>query len=91
MQADTAVSPYIQQTNFPFCELKGRANCLIFPGLASANIAAKLVYRLGNAESIGPLTLGFSKPMNILHPTCDVEDVVNATAITVIECLDGVL
>lgn len=91
MQADTAVSPYIQQTNFPFCELKGRANCLIFPGLASANIAAKLLHRLGNAESIGPLTLGFSKPMNILHPTCDVEDVVNATAITVIECLDGTL
>ncbi len=42
-------------------------------------------------ETIGPLTLGFEKPINVLHPSCDVEDVVNATAITVIESLDGCL
>jgi len=91
MQADTAVSPAIQAQNFPFCELKGRANVLIFPSLASGNIAARLIYRLGKAESIGPLTLGLSKPINVLHPSCDVEDVINATAITVIECLDGTI
>jgi len=91
MQADTAVNPEIQQRNFPFCELRGRANVLIFPNLASANIACKLVRHLGGAEAIGPLTLGFERPINILHPTCDVEDVVNGTAITVIEALDGSL
>lgn len=91
MQADTAVCEDLQARNFPFCELKGRANVLIFPTLASGNIAEKLVNRLGSAEVIGPLTLGLSKPINVLHPSCDVEDVVNATAITVIECLDGTL
>ena len=91
MQADTAVVPAIQERTFPFCELKGGANVLIFPDLASANIAAKLVYRLGAAESIGPLTLGFERPVNVLHPSCDVEDVVRATAITVIETIDGTL
>jgi malate dehydrogenase (oxaloacetate-decarboxylating)(NADP+) len=91
MQADTAVCQSIQERNFPFCQLKGPANVLIFPTLASGNIAEKLVNRLGGTEVIGPLTLGLSKPINVLHPSCDVEDVVNATAITVIECLDGTL
>ncbi len=91
MQADTAVCESIQENTFPFCELKGRANVLIFPSLASANIATKLVHRLGNVEAIGPLTLGFEKPINVLHPACDVDDVVKATAITVIEALDGSL
>ena len=91
MQADTAVCDDIRERTFPFCALKERANVLIFPDLASGNIAEKLVHRIGGAEVIGPLTLGLSKPINVLHPSCDVEDVVNATAITVIECLDGTL
>jgi malate dehydrogenase (oxaloacetate-decarboxylating)(NADP+) len=91
MQADTAVYTPIQKEAFPFCELNGPANVLVFPNLASGNIAAKLLHRIGGAESIGPLTLGASKPLNVLHPSCDVEEVVNATAITVIECLDGTL
>ncbi|MBN2560859.1 MAG: NADP-dependent malic enzyme [Phycisphaerae bacterium] len=91
MQADTAVCASIQESTFPFCELKGPANVLIFPNLAAGNAAAKLLHRIGGAESIGPLTLGFSKPINVLHPSCDVEEVVNGAAITVIECLDGTL
>ena len=85
------MSESIQSRNFPFCELKGRANVLIFPDLACGTIAQKLVNRLGGVEAIGPLTMGFAKPINVLHPACDVEDVVNASAITVIECLDGTL
>jgi len=89
MQADTAVCEAIQKKTFPFCKLAGKANVLIFPDLASGNIASKLIHRIGGAEPIGPLTLGLSRPINVLHPSCDVEEVVNATAITVIECLDG--
>src|SRR5262249_44481038 len=89
MRADTALSKAIQDERFEFCALKGPANVLIFPDLNSANIAAHLMNRAGGAEAIGPLTLGLSKPVNVLHPSCDVEDVVNATAVTVIECLDG--
>jgi len=91
MQFDTAFSKEMQEEFFPFCDLKGRANVFVFPNLAAGLIAAKLVTRLGHAEKIGPLTLGLSKPVNVLHLSCDVEDVVNATAITVIECLDGTL
>ncbi|MFQ5805929.1 MAG: NADP-dependent malic enzyme [Phycisphaerae bacterium] len=91
LQIDTALSKDMQDEFYPFCELKGKANVLIFPNLAAGLIAAKLVTRVGQAEKIGPLTLGFSKPVNVLHLSSDVEDVVNATAITVIECLDGTL
>ena len=91
MQADTAVTPSIQKEQFPFCSLGGRANVLICPDLSSALISAKLLSRIGGAEWIGPVTVGLSKPVNILYLNCSVEDVVNATAITVIECLDGVL
>jgi len=91
MRIDTALSRSIQEELFPFCELKGAANVLIFPDLNSGNIAAQLVTRIGGAETIGPLTLGLSKPLNVLHPASDVEDVVNATAVTVIESLDGTL
>jgi malate dehydrogenase (oxaloacetate-decarboxylating)(NADP+) len=91
MQFDTAYSKDMQDEFFPFCELKGRANVLVFPNLASGLLAAKMVTRMGQAERIGPLTLGLSKPVNVLHLSSDVEDVVNATAITVIECLDGTL
>lgn len=91
MQADTAISSDIQQRSFPFCELGGRANVLIFPDLASGNITSKLLQHIGGVETIGPLTLGLARPVNILHPSCDVEDVVNAAAMTVIECVDGVM
>jgi malate dehydrogenase (oxaloacetate-decarboxylating)(NADP+) len=91
LQLDTALSKELQDDLFPFCELNGPANVLIFPNLSAGLISAKLATRLGNAESIGPLTVGLSKPVNVLHLSCTVENVVNATAITVIECLDGTL
>jgi malate dehydrogenase (oxaloacetate-decarboxylating)(NADP+) len=91
LQVDTAFSEDMQNEFFPFCALQGKANVLVFPGLAAGLIGAKLVARLGSAELIGPLTLGFGKPVNVLHLESDVDDVVNATAITVIECVDGAL
>jgi malate dehydrogenase (oxaloacetate-decarboxylating)(NADP+) len=91
MQADVALSAQHQKDQYPFCELNGPANVLIFPNLSASLLAAKMIKQLGNAELIGPLTLGFAKPLNVLQLSCDVDDVVNATAITVIACLDGVL
>ena len=91
MQADTALSKQMQEDLYSFCDLKGPANVLIFPSLSSSLLATKLVKEIGGAELIGPLTLGFSKPINALQLSCTVEDVVNATAITVIESIDGSL
>ncbi|GAB6282533.1 MAG: NADP-dependent malic enzyme [Ignavibacterium sp.] len=85
MQADTAVFPEILNDYFPFSDLKGMANVLIFPNLDSANIAYKLLWRIGNASVIGPILMGMGKPVHVLQKGADVNDIVNMAAIAVVE------
>jgi malate dehydrogenase (oxaloacetate-decarboxylating)(NADP+) len=82
MQIDTAVDAEIAEEFFPFSEIKGDANVMIFPNLASANIAYKLLMRVGGAEAIGPILIGMKKPVNVLQRASTVQDVVNMTTIT---------
>ncbi len=89
MQVDAAINKGVCKLKCPGCKLKGNANILIFPDLQSANIAYKLVERLGNAKAIGPILQGLVKPVNDLSRGCDVEDIVNLTAITVIQAQGG--
>ncbi len=83
MQADTAVVPEIINEIYPFSTLKGGANVLICPGLTSANIAYKLLARLGGATAVGPILMGIQKPVYLLIPGNDVTDIVNITAMAV--------
>jgi len=85
MQADTAIVPEIMDETFPFCEIKGGANVLIFPDLQSANICYKLMQRVGGAEAIGPILIGMNKPINVLQRSADVDEIVNMAMITVLE------
>jgi len=85
MQADTAVVPEILNGTYDFNELKGAANVLIFPNLESGNIAYKLMNRLGGAEAIGPILMGVSKSIHVLQRNCEVNDIVNMTAIAVLD------
>jgi malate dehydrogenase (oxaloacetate-decarboxylating)(NADP+) len=85
MQADTAVFEQILQESYPWSRLKHRANVLIFPELQSANIAYKLIWRLANAEAVGPILLGLSKPVHVLQPGVEVMDIVNVTALCVVD------
>ena len=85
MQADTAVVPEILRGTYDFNELKGAANVLIFPNLESGNIAYKLMNRLGGAEAIGPILMGLSKSIHVLQRNCEVNDIVNMTAIAVLD------
>ncbi len=85
MQADTAVVPEIIKGTYPFCSLKEGANVLIFPDLQSGNIAYKLLMHLGGAEAIGPILMGMKKPVHVLQRGCDVSDIVNMTAIAVVD------
>jgi malate dehydrogenase (oxaloacetate-decarboxylating)(NADP+) len=88
MQADTAVAPEFATEYFPFSLIKGDANVLIFPGLASSNIGYKLLQRLGGAEVIGPILYGMAKPVHIMHQSSEVADIVNVTAIAVADAQD---
>ncbi len=85
MQADTAVVPEIIEKDFPFSNLKGKANVLIFPDLNSGNIAYKLMARIGEATVVGPILMGMRKPVHVLQRGATVDDITNMTAIAVVE------
>ena len=85
MQANTAIVPDIIESTYDFSTLRGGANVLIFPDLGSANIAYKLCAELARADAIGPVLIGLSKSAHVLKHGCEVEDIVNMTAIAVAE------
>jgi malate dehydrogenase (oxaloacetate-decarboxylating)(NADP+) len=82
MQVEPAVDEKIAQDFFPFSQIQGDANVLIFPNLSSANIAYKLLQKLGGAEAIGPILVGMNKPVNVIPTGSDVQDVVNIATFT---------
>ncbi len=85
MQADTAILEEILTEIYPWSRLSKPANVLIFPELQSANIAYKLVWRLAGAEAIGPVLLGLARPVHVLQPGLEVQDIVNMAAICVVD------
>jgi malate dehydrogenase (oxaloacetate-decarboxylating)(NADP+) len=85
MQADTAVIPELLADRRPSGPLGRAANVLVFPNLTAANVAYKLLNRLGDAEVIGPILSGLSKTVHVLQRDASVTDVVNLTAIAVAE------
>ena len=86
LQTDFALNQKMLQDIFPFSKLAGRkVNTLIFPNLDSANITYKLLKELNNAESIGPIMMGMRKPVHILQLGASVDEIVNMTAIAVID------
>ncbi len=83
MQADTAVEPSVAKETFPFSKIHGDANVLVCPDLESANIAYKLLWRLGKVEAIGPILTGIGAPVHVLQRGVEVNDIVNMTALCV--------
>jgi malate dehydrogenase (oxaloacetate-decarboxylating)(NADP+) len=86
MQADTAVVPEIVDKRYPFSVVKD-ANVLVFPSLEAANIAYKLLARLGNAQAIGPILLGVGAPVHVLQTGDEVRDIVNIAAVAVMDAI----
>ena len=84
MQADVAVVPELMKRHYPFSQVED-ANVLVFPALASANTAYKLLSRLGDAEAIGPILVGMNHPIHVLATGADVRDIVNVAILAVID------
>jgi malate dehydrogenase (oxaloacetate-decarboxylating)(NADP+) len=85
MQADTALMPDLMQKYYPFSSLKAEANVFVFPDLNSGSIAYKLVQRLGGLVAVGPILMGLSKPVHVLHPALDVNQIVDMASIAVVD------
>ena len=83
LQADTALDPAMMAEFFPFSRLQSEANVLVFPDLASANIAYKLLKHFANARPLGPLLMGMDKPVEVLQKGFNVDDVITLSAIAV--------
>ncbi|NNC69375.1 MAG: NADP-dependent malic enzyme [Flavobacteriaceae bacterium] len=86
IQADFALNPDLLKKEFPFSKLVDKkVNVLIFPNLDSANITYKMMKELYDAESIGPIIMGLKKPAHILQLGASVDEMINMTAVAVID------
>ena len=88
MQVDVALDAELRKREFPFCRLEGDPNVLIFPDLASANIAYKLVAQIGGASLIGPILYGLQQPANVLQMSANTDEVVNMIYVTAQQALE---
>ncbi|MGZ9163618.1 MAG: NADP-dependent malic enzyme [Anaerolineales bacterium] len=86
MQADSAVVVDIIEDRYPFSAVKD-ANVLVFPSLESANIAYKLLARLGKAKAIGPILLGMGAPVHVLQTGDDVNAIVQIASVAVMDAM----
>ncbi len=88
MQVTFALNKELRDAKYPFTKLAGKdVNTLIFPNLSSANTAYKLMLEMGLAESIGPIQMGLKKPIHILDVESSVRDIVNMTAVAVLDAM----
>lgn len=88
MQVNFALNKDLRDKVYPFTRLKGKdVNTLIFPNLSSANSAYKLMQATTDFESIGPIQMGLNKPIHFTDVESSVRDIVNVTAIAVIDAI----
>ena len=89
MQVNFAMNKDIRDAKYPFTRLKGLdVNTLIFPNLSSANSGYKLLQAMNtDAELIGPIQMGLNKPIHFTDFESSVRDIVNITAVAVIDAI----
>ena len=80
MAADVALNAKTMAA-YPFCRLSGPANVLVMPAWHSAAIATKMLQELGGSTVVGPLLVGFDKPVQIVSLGARDSDIVNMAAL----------
>lgn len=87
MQVNFALNKTLRDSKYPFSRLNGKdVNTLIFPNLSSANGSYKLLQALDpDTEIIGPIQMGLNKAIHFTDFECSVRDIVNITAVAVID------
>ncbi|MFY0624735.1 MAG: NADP-dependent malic enzyme [Reichenbachiella sp.] len=90
LQANVALNPEMMAGSYPFSTLNGkRVNTLIFPNLASGNIAYKLLMEIGSSDAIGPVLMGMNKPVHILQRGSSVRQIFNMATIAAVDAIES--
>ncbi|MBR5775848.1 MAG: NADP-dependent malic enzyme [Bacteroidaceae bacterium] len=89
MQVNFALNKELRDKKYPFTRLKGKdVNTLIFPNLSAANASYQLLQAMdSDAEFIGPIQMGLNKPIHFTDFESSVHDIVNLTAVAVIDAI----
>lgn len=89
MQVNFALDKDLRDDKYPFTRLKGMdVNTLVFPNLTSANASYKMIKSMAeDAEVVGPIQMGLKKPIHFTDFECSVRDIVNITAVAVIDAI----
>lgn len=89
MQMDAALRPDVAALKAGQSAVAGKANTLIFPDLASGNIAYKTAQIFGRAAAYGPIIQGLAAPVSDLSRGCSAEEIVIAAGITLVQDRDN--
>ncbi|MBQ2778154.1 MAG: NADP-dependent malic enzyme [Bacteroidaceae bacterium] len=89
MQVNVALNRELRDSKYPFSRLYGKdVNTLIFPCLSAANSSYKMLQALSpDTEIFGPIQMGLNKPIHFIDFESSVQDILNVTAIAVIDAI----
>ena len=87
MTIDMALDHERRDEKYPFLRLHNEVvNSMIFTSLSAANGAYKLIKQFSpETEVIGPIQMGLNKPIHFTDMDAGVRDIVNITAVAVID------
>ena len=90
MQVNFAINNELRDRKYPFTRLQGKeVNTLVFPNLSSANAGYQLLQAMNgdDMEIVGPIQMGLNKPIHFTDFESSVRDIVNLTAVAVIDAI----
>lgn len=89
MQVNFALNKELRDDKYPFTRLKGLdVNTLVFPNLTAANSSYKMIKSMADeGEVVGPIQMGLNKPIHFTDFESSVRDIVNITAVAVIDAI----
>jgi malate dehydrogenase (oxaloacetate-decarboxylating)(NADP+) len=89
MQLNFALNNELRDKKYPFTRMfDKKVNTLIFPNLSSANSCYQILQSMGEqVEVIGPIQMGLNKPIHFTDAESTVREIVNVTAVAVIDAI----